>query len=193
LSKSLMRRSKKEQKEDVINYIKHNPSCSVIDIHENVRVNISRLFGSILNAYSCAGVKYVEKEITSGVRNPFVVQRCIQFEQKIISLLGKIGQVVSKIRIKNYIVDGIFRYKNKTFIVEIKDYRGHNNITMSEIKQLLRYMGALNCNNGLLICPEESFPKRKNGRNIVIGKMNIKILSEEDILFLDENDGDTRI
>lgn len=52
---------------------------------------------------------------------------------------------------------------------------------MHEIKQLLRYMISLKIKDGILICPKESFPKRKNSRNIYIDGLRIKILSEEDI------------
>ena len=65
-------------------------------------------------------------------------------------------------------VDCIFTYNKKIFVVEIKDFRSNHNITMSEIKQLIRYMKSLKINDGLLICPKESFPKRKNSRNLYI-------------------------
>jgi hypothetical protein len=45
----------------------------------------------------------------------------------------------------------------------------------------MRYMVELKVSHGLLICPKESFPKRKNGRNIYKGGLSIRILSEEDL------------
>jgi len=184
LSENLTKRSRHQQKDDVLNYIRNNPNCSIIDIHREVRANVIRLFGSIVNAYNLAGVEYVEKEVASGVRNPFVVKRSNKFEQKIFSILSLFGRVTPKVRIEKYIVDCIFEYGDKTFVVEIKDYRGYNNITMYEINQLLRYMKALNCNNGLLVCPKESFPKRKNGRYLNIDDKNIWILSDKDLFLL---------
>lgn len=42
-------------------------------------------------------------------------------------------------------------------------------------------MKALNYKKGLIVCPKESFPKRKNSRNIYIESMIILIVSEEDL------------
>ena len=110
-----------------------------------------------------------------------MIKRCKSFERKIITLLGTIGEVESQVKISVGIIDCLFNYQGSLFTVEIKDFRGRNNITMHEIKQLVNYMKAINCKNGLLICPKESFPKRKNGRNIYIDGLNIKLLSEEDL------------
>lgn len=181
LSRNLIKRDKVKQKIDAINFIKNNPLCTVTEIQNKTKINIIRLFGSIVNAYEAAGIKYSEKESTSGVVNPSVAERCHKFEKRIVKLLGNLGEVKPKIRTSVGIVDCLFKYHGNIFVVEIKDFRGKNNITMFEIKQLIRYMDALNYRNGLLICPKESFPKRKNGRNIYIGNRTIKIISEEDL------------
>lgn len=181
LSKNLTKRNKKEQKRDAINFIQNNPFCSVTEIQNKAKVNVERIFGNIINAYKSAGIEYPKRETKDGVMNPSVIKRCNEFEKRIIKLLESLGKVNPKIRIPSGIVDCLFEYKNKTFVVEIKDFRGKNNITMFELKQLVRYMKDLNCKKGLLICPKESFPKRKNSRNIYIGRLNIKIMSEEDL------------
>lgn len=181
LSKNLTKRNKKEQKKDVINFIKNHPGCTVIQIQENTKVNVSRTFGTIINAYKKAKIKYPQKEVTSGVMDPFVIARCNKFEKSIIKKLNGLGEVESKIRTSAGIVDCLFNYNNQIFVVEIKDFRGKNNITMFEIKQLIRYMKALNYKEGLLICLKQSFPKRKNGRNIYIDNLRVRILSEEDL------------
>ncbi len=181
LSKNLTKRNKDNQKRDVINFIKNNPNCSVIEIHKGTRVNIVRVFGTVMNAYKAADVLYPERQITSGVRNPLVVKKSNKFERKIINLLRGLGEVIPKVKTKEGIADCIFKFNNRNFVVEVKDYRGKNNITMYEIKQLIRYMKALNCNDGLLICPKESFPKRKNTRHICVGAQNMNILSKAEI------------
>ena len=181
LSKNLTQRSKKEQEEEIIKFIKNNPDCSITQIHNSTHVNVIRVFGGIINAYKAANMKYPEKEVTSGVRDPLVVKRCHEFEKKIIKLLSKFGEVRPQVRIKKGIIDCLFKFNNETFVVEIKDFRGKSNITMSEIKQLIRYMKSLNKNKGLLICPKESFPKRKNNRKLYIENLVIQILSEEDL------------
>tara|TARA_B100002003_G_C14150281_1_gene553219 strand:- start:3007 stop:3762 length:756 start_codon:yes stop_codon:yes gene_type:complete len=182
-SKNLMKRSKDKQKQDVINFIKANPTCSIIDIQTKTKVNVERLFDSIIHAYELAGVKYPERSFNTGVMNPLVLQRSNKFEKDIISLLAQIGEIKSQVKNKEGFADCLFRFKDETFVVEIKDYRGKNNITMSEIKQLKRYMDAMNHKKGLIVCPKESFPKRKNSRNLYIGDKNIKIVSKEDILW----------
>ncbi len=181
LSKNLTKRNKKEQKKEVIDFIKNHPGCTVIEIRNNTKVNVPRTFGTIMNAYKEAGVKYPKKEVTSGVMDPFVIERCNKFEKMILKLLGGLGKVEPKIRTSAGIVDCLFKHNNRAFVVEIKDFRGKNNITMFEIKQLVRYMKALNYKEGLLICPKQSFPKRKTGRNIYIDNLRIRILSEEDL------------
>ena len=181
LSKSLTKRNLSNQKADVIKFIKKNPECSVSEIQNNTKVNVSRTFGSIINAYESAEVTYVQKEITHGVRNPVVAKRCRDFEKEITNLLRRIGEVKPKVRTPSGIVDCTLKCEDKEYIVEIKDFRGKNNITMHELKQLIRYMKELNCKNGLLICPKESFPKRKNSRNIYIDGLSLRILSKEDL------------
>jgi len=181
LSKNLIKRTKKEQKKDVLEFIKKNPSCTVTQIHNQIKVNVSRVFGSITEAYKLAGIKYPKREIKDGVMNPEVIKRSKEFENKCIEILRNFGDVKSKIRTSVGIIDCLFNYKNREYVVEIKDYRGKNNITNHEIKQLLRYMESLNCNEGLLICPEESLPKRKNSRNIYIDGKTIQILPYEDL------------
>ena len=156
LSKNLTKRNKDQQKRDVIRYIKNNSKCTISDIHNNVKVNVIRVFGSIKKAYKSSGKEYPKKEITSGVINPEVIERCNNYEKKIIELLSEIGEINPKVRTPVGIIDCLFKTKDMVFVVEIKDYRGKNNITMFELKQLMRYMYYLGINNGLLICPKES-------------------------------------
>lgn len=66
-------------------------------------------------------------------------------------------------------------------MIEIKNFEARNNITQSQIKQILEYMRNLKINDGLIICPKQSFPRRKNGRNVFIGGYNIKIVHDQEI------------
>ena len=181
LSKSLKKRTKEQQRSDIINYIKNHPGYTVIDIRDSTKTNVPILFGTIMNAYRHAGVEFPKREITSGIRSPIVIERSLNYEKRIIKLLAKFGEVQPKVRTRLGIADCVFKKDDKSFVVEIKDFRARNNITMSQIKQLVRYMKALSCNHGLLVCPKESFPKQKNSRNIYIETLIIKILSEEDL------------
>ncbi|MBT6869098.1 hypothetical protein HOA65_03530 [archaeon] len=181
LSKNLLKRNELQQRKEVVKFIKNNPTCTVSEIQIKLRVNIPRLYGSIINAYESAETNYPEREIDYGVRNPKVIKRCKIYESKVIKYLEKLGDVKPQVRVKNKIIDCLFCYNKKKFVVEIKDFRSRNNITKSQIKQLEQYMKLVGINNGLIICPKESFPKRNNHRNIYIENLNIKILSDEDI------------
>jgi transposase len=132
LSKNLTKRKKEEQKQAILQFIRNNPTSTVTEIQNKTKVNVPRLFGSIMAAYEAAGMPYIDREVTWGVVNPRVIKRCNKFEKK----------------------------HHQT----VRKFRGENNVTMHEIKQLIKYMKALHYNHGLLICPEESFPKRKNRR-----------------------------
>ena len=180
-SKHLTRKDREKQRQDVISYIKEHEGCTVIDIQNSTRVCIPCVFGSILDAYRQANIPYPKKEITWGVRNPVVVKRCRDYESQVIQTLARLGKVRRHVRTPTGIVDCILTHGNKEFVVEVKDFRSRNNITMSQLKQLLKYMCALNIPNGLLVCPKESFPVRKNSRNIQVNDKNIRIFSLEDI------------
>lgn len=180
-SKNLRRRGIIEQKTDAIKFIQNNPVCTVTEIQKNTGVNVERAFGSIANAYKAAGINYPEKQVTTGVMNPVVIKRCNEYEKNIIKNLRKFGEVIPKVRTPAGIIDCVFIYQNKKFIVEIKDFRGKNNITMYELKQLTRYMKSLRCKNGILVCPKNKFPKKNPCRNVYIGDMKILFLSEEDL------------
>lgn len=181
MSKNLTKRDKNKQQRAAIEFIKKNPTAIVTEIQDDTNINIPRLFGSIQNVYRAAGIRYPKRKVTSGARNPFVLERCRAYEKYIISILETLGEVETKRRTTSGIVDCLFTFNKNTFVVEIKDYRGKKNITMTEIKQLIRYMKDLRYNTGLVICPRESFPKRKNKRNIYIDDFAIKILSEADL------------
>ena len=98
LSKNLTKRNKHQQKIDVIKFIQSNPECSITDIQKTTKVNVERVFGSILNAYKLSNIKYPEKDFSTGVMNPLVLQRCNKFEKEIISLLGQIGEIKSQVK-----------------------------------------------------------------------------------------------
>ncbi|MEK6952389.1 MAG: winged helix-turn-helix transcriptional regulator [Nanoarchaeota archaeon] len=182
LSKNLTKRNMDEQRRDIINYIKKNPGCTVTEIQDATRVTIPRVFGSILDAYKQANVIYPNRKIDGGVMNLDIINRSKRFEKRIIGLLTELGNVTPKVRTSTGgIIDCLFECDNETFVVEIKDFRARNNITMSQIKQIVRYMRELNCKKGLIICSKESFPKRKNSRKLYVEDMMIRIVSEEDI------------
>lgn len=181
LSKSLRKRTKDEQKMAVIEFIRQNPSCTVLDIQKSTKANVSRLFGTMSRAYEMSYVQYFARSTVAGAANPKIFARAKAFETKTMTLLAQFGVVHPKVRTSVGIVDCLFRFKNNLFVVEIKDFRATHNITHSQIKQLLKYMAALNCDRGLVICPKDHFPRRKNGRNLYKDGSVVKIISPEDI------------
>ena len=175
-----LKRNKEQQINDIINYIKNYPGCTVTEIQNSTHTTIPHLFKSITEAYQLANIPYQRKN-NAGATNPIIRKRCINYEKEVIRLLGKFGSVKSHIKTKVGIIDCIFDNNNCSFIVEIKDLRGRNNITKSHLNQLIRYMDALNYNNGLIVCPKDKFPKKINGRNIYIESKKIQIISDDDL------------
>lgn len=57
-SKSLRKRTRKQMFEEVIKFIKKNPTATTVNIIKELGINIPRVFGTIVNAYSAAGIKY---------------------------------------------------------------------------------------------------------------------------------------
>jgi hypothetical protein len=180
-SPSLIERNKEEQKQDIIEFVRKNPNCTVSDIHREVGVNVIRLFGSIKRAFREAKIAYPMREMNRGVANPEIAARSRKFEREILSLFARLGRVTPHLKAPSGIIDFMFEQGNEKYIVEVKGFRGCKNITISQLKQLAKYMKELNCRKGILVCPKESFPKRKHGRNVYIDGLEIRIISEEDV------------
>lgn len=177
----LKKRSRVQQRREVISYIRKNPLCTVTDIINDVGVNIIRIFGSIQKAYFCAGIRYPIRDFSSGVVNPDIFRRAFFFELEVVEILKAYGVVKRRVKNAAGIADAVLQIGDVEIVVEIKDYRGQNNITMFELKQLARYMRALGVKNGLLVCPESSFPRRKNGRNVYIDDLNLVIATKGEL------------
>lgn len=181
LSKNLKKRSKKQQKEDILQFIISHPGCSITDIQSSTRVNVMRFFKTIKNAYKDAGVEYYKKEPSEGVRSPEVINRSRNFEKLMLKRLEAFGTVISNVKTKTGKIDGLFKIGQKFYVIEIKDFRGRNNMTQSQIKQVKRYMKECSISDGILICPKESFPKRKNNRINISESGRIVIISDEEL------------
>ena len=151
LSKSLSKRTREEQIRDVLEFIKSNPKCTVTEIQDNVNVTIPRLFGSVITAYKMAGVKYEESENIRGSSIPEIKNRAARFEKYVIDFLSKYGKMQSKVRIGRKIADGLLEYKGQIIIIEVKDYRGRNNVCFSDVKQVLSYIKGFDCKKGIIL------------------------------------------
>ena len=174
-SKGLSKRRKEEQRAQTIQFIKENPNCTIIEIRDTLRVNIPRLYGTITNAYTAAGVAYHARNV-----DPSVFIRAKNFEKDVAALLAQFGEIKRHIKTNAGIIDCLFEFQGKEFVVEIKDFRSNRNIHQSQIRQLIEYMRSIGCKRGLLICHKERFPKR-NKRNLYIRNLSVNIISPEEI------------
>ncbi len=176
----LLRRNKKQQKLDVLEFIKSNPGCTVVEIYSVCKVWPARIFGSIEKAYELAGEKYPKRTVPSTV-NKEIRKRAYAFEDKVIKRLNLLGETVKYFRTNNGVADVLLKTGPKRYIIEIKDYRSKNNITMSEIKQLNRYIeGTEKCCDGFIVTNPGSKGKRSK---LYIDGNEISIITFDEILF----------
>lgn len=76
-SKPLLKRNRQQQIKEVIEFIRKNPICTVIEIQNATKVSVPKVFGKIINAYDLAGITYprsrenIKKEIIEFIKkNP---------------------------------------------------------------------------------------------------------------------------
>jgi len=91
-----------------------------------------------------------------------------------LSLIGfcKVNRLV---KTKRGFADIIFERKGKKAIVEVKDYQ-NKDISISQVKQLNKYLEDCNCKIGFLICHNK--PKKDK---FLIGKNKLFILTKDEI------------
>ncbi|MDP3918392.1 MAG: hypothetical protein Q8Q35_00615 [Nanoarchaeota archaeon] len=180
LPKQLLRKNKKEQIQAVLECIKSNPGCTVTDIYNITSVWPAKVLGSIKEAYNLAKVEYPQcrNNMSSSV-NSAIRKRAYAFEDTVIDMLKTNGKVTKYYRTKYGVADALVEVDEKRYIIEIKDYRSKNNITLSEIKQANRYIeGTKNCFHGIIITHPESKGKRSK---VYIDGNEISIISYKEI------------
>jgi hypothetical protein len=59
-----LRRTREEQTQEVLEFIKSNPDCTVTEVQDVTGVTIPRVFGSIKTAYVMAGEDYLTKPVS---------------------------------------------------------------------------------------------------------------------------------
>lgn len=176
----LLYRDREQQRRDVIEYIQKHPESRVTEIQDETGVCVPRVFGSIVEAFIAAGVQYTPPPRNTGVMNRSVILEADLFEADMLELLRRFGTVWEQVRCDAGVADGVLEFRGECFVVEVKHYTSYGNVTKSDIKQLSAYMDALECRNGLLICPDESVPKRVNPRDIVKNRRRILIRTPND-------------
>ena len=112
-------------------------------------------------------------------KNSTIRKRAYAFENEILQILKRQGEVIKYYKTRKGVADGLLKIGPKKYVIEIKDYQSRNNITLSEIKQLHRYIeGVENCCDGVLITHDMSKGKR---RKLYIDGNEIRIITREEI------------
>ncbi|RLG15975.1 hypothetical protein DRN69_02120 [Candidatus Pacearchaeota archaeon] len=169
------RRIKKQNK--VIEFIKQNPLATQREINKKCNTRVQDIFdGGIFEAYKRARIKFpFERLKLYGVGLEKVRNRAKSFEEELSIKLSGYGKVNRLVKTKRGFADIIFERKDKKIVIEIKDYQ-NKEISISQIKQLNRYLEDCNSNVGFLICRKK--PKRDK---FLIGKNKIFVLDESEL------------
>ena len=166
----------KKQKQ-VIEFIKQNPLATQREINKNCNTHVQMIFKKgIFEAYKKAKIKFpFERLKLYGIGIKEIRYRAKKFEAEIAIKLSGYGRVNRLVKTKRGFADIIFERKNKKAIIEIKDYQ-NKDISISQIKQLNKYLEDCECNLGFLICRNK--PKKDK---FLIGKNKIFILVVEEL------------
>lgn len=175
LSKGQKRNAKKRKV--VIQFIKDNPLATHREINNSCKTHIQDLFsGGIQEAYKSAGVDFpYERLVVYGTAKKEIRKRAAEFEESIALKLSCYGRVYHRVKTKRGYADIILERKDKKTIIEVKDYESKD-ISISEIKQLNKYLEDCNCNLGFLVCVKK--PKKDS---FLIGKNKIIILDDSEL------------
>jgi len=163
--------------EDVIDLIKDNPLATQREINNACKTHVQELFGGgIFEAYEKANMKFpYERLKLYGTTLKNIRQRAKTFEEQIALRLSGYGNVNRLVKTKRGFADVILERKGKKIIIEIKDYQAKD-ISISQVKQLNKYLEDCNCDLGILICHKK--PKKDK---FLIGKNKIFILEKQEL------------
>jgi len=157
---------------EVLNFIKNNPIATQREINQRCKTHIQGLFaGGIFEAYKEAKIDFpFERLKLHGATLKEIKLRAKSLEEKIAEKLTGYGNVTRLVKTKRGFADIILERKNKKTIIEVKDYQSKE-ISLSEIKQLNKYLEDCDCHLGFLICNQK--PKKDS---FLMGKNKIIIL-----------------
>lgn len=169
------RRARKRQ--EVIEFIKNNPLTTQREINKACKTHVQLIFGrGIFEAYEKASIIFPYKRLKLyGTTLKNIKQRAKTFEDNIAVKLSGYGKVNRLVKTKRGFADIILERKDKKIIIEVKDYQAKE-ISISQIKQLNKYLEDCNCNLGFLICYKK--PKKDK---FLIGRNKIVVLEESEL------------
>tara|TARA_Y100000310_G_C20697227_1_gene826557 strand:- start:3312 stop:4382 length:1071 start_codon:yes stop_codon:yes gene_type:complete len=166
-----------KKKNIVVDFIKENPTATQREININCNTHVQRIFAKgIFEAYEKAGVNYpFERLKLYGTARKEIKDRAEKFEQEVASKLSGFGNVNRLVKTKRGFADIILERKGKKYVVEVKDYQAKE-ISISQIKQLNKYLQDLECDTGILICRNK--PRKDR---FLMGENRIFILDDSEI------------
>ena len=166
-----------KKRQEVILFLKSNPLATQREINTSCKTHVRDLFtNGIFGAYKEAGIKFPYERLKEyGASQKPIKQRAADFEGKIAAKLSGYGKVNRLVKTKRGFADIIFERGDKKAVIEVKDYEAKE-ISISEVKQLNKYLEDCNCNVGFLVC----FKKPKKD-NFLMGENRIFILEETEL------------
>lgn len=175
IGKGEKRKNRKRKK--VIEYIKNNTLATQREINQACKTHVQNIFEEgIFEAYKEAGVEFpYERSKLFGASLKKIKKRARTFEDDISIKLSGYGKVNRLVKTKRGFADIILERKNEKIIIEIKDYKAKD-ISISQIKQLNKYLEDCKCNLGILICH-----KKPRKDKFLIGKNKIFILEKQEL------------
>lgn len=161
----------------IIDFIKNNPLATQREINLNCKTKVQELFDKgIFEAYKKAGINFpFERLKLHGTALKDIRERAEGFEGEIAGKLTCYGNVNRLIKTKRGVADIILERKDKKAIIEVKDYL-KKDISISQVRQLNKYLEDCGCNIGFLICHN---PPNKD--RFLMGKNRIIILDEKSL------------
>ncbi len=166
-----------KKRKEIIKFIKQNSLATQREINNNCKTHVQDLFSKgIFEAYEKASMPFpFERLKLYGVGIKEIRDRAKNFEEEIAINLSGYGSVNRLVKTKRGFADIIFERKGKKAVIEIKDYK-NKDISISQIKQLNKYLEDCNCNLGFLICH-----KKPRKDKFLIGKNKIFVLIKEEL------------
>ena len=161
----------------VIGYLKNNNLATQREINRACKTKVQELFKrGIFEAYEKADILFpYERLKLHGTAIKDIKDDAVKFEEDIARKLSGYGNVNRLVKTKRGIADIILERKGKKVAIEVKNYKSHE-ISISQIKQLNRYIEDINTSLGFLVCIKK--PKRDT---FLIGENKIFIVLESEL------------
>lgn len=169
------RRTRKRQ--EVIEFIKNNSLATQREINKACKTHVQLIFSKgVFEAYEKAEVDFpYERLKLYGTVLKHIKKRAKTFEDVIAVKLSGYGKVNRLVKTKRGFADIVLERKDKKTIIEVKDYQAKE-ISISQVKQLNKYLEDCNCNLGFLVCYKK--PKKDK---FLMGENKIFILEESEL------------